>query len=309
MRFGTSIARTLAEREAAPPDYSSVADWVDKTKSTAKVTAYSLLRVEPGHTWDGPLTPWSDEAGLQRVFFGLPLDAYTVRVTHVFDLLAPQQLFTKITDKGEAVILKVQGRNMVFAPAALTMDSVVCRRARMLHQRTEAEPRGCALIAAASLAAEFQEKLGTDPLAVLLAEPFVKHLLTRRTGDLVLLGHWTSLWPDFPPQRWAMSTRRLREPQASRQPVNPACLGWTALAVLFSCACMTCMCGQTMQVHKHGARSRHCCCKLHLWRYRLQADCIQATRSCPWPWTLELILSRRFSLCAMCASLQQKRCR
>ena len=69
MRFGTSIARTLAEREVAPPDCSNMEDWFDTRNLAAKLTAYSLLRVEPGHTWDWPLTPWSDEAALQRVFF------------------------------------------------------------------------------------------------------------------------------------------------------------------------------------------------------------------------------------------------
>jgi len=187
---------------------------------------------------------WRTGSTLQRVCLGLPLDAFTAKVTHAFDLPAPQQLFAKITDAGDEVMLKVQGRSMVFAPAALTMDSLVRRRVCLSHQCTEAEPRGCALIAAACLAAELQEKLGTDPLAVLLAEPFVKHLLTRGAGDLVLLGHWTSLWPDFPPQRWAMATRRLREPQASRQPVNPASVGRTALAMLLQ----LCLHVLTMQV-------------------------------------------------------------
>jgi hypothetical protein len=236
LRLGPSLAQMLAEREAVPPEFGDAADWMDKTKaSNAKLIAYSVLRVEPGQTWDGPLTPWSDEAAFQRSFLGLPLDAYVVKVTHAFDLPAPQQLFTKVGYRGEENSLQVRPDRMVFAPASLTMESMVCREGRLSHQRTEAEPRDSVLISVASLASEFQDKLSEDPLAILLAEPFVKHLLRRGAGDLVLLGHWTPLWPDFPPQRWARSTRQQREPPASRQPVNPASLGWTALALL-SCA-------------------------------------------------------------------------
>lgn len=223
-RFGPSVAR-MFDREAGPPEFANVEDWCRTANSASDFTARSLLRVEPSHTWDGPLTPWSDEAALQRCFLGFPLDAYVAKVTHVFDLPAPQQLFTKLGRRGQEVVLQSRWDGMVFAPASLTMESLVFRDARFTDGHREAEPLGRTVTTAAALAAEFQEKLSEDPLGVLLAEPFVDQIMSRRAGDLVLLGHWSSLWPDFPPRRWAKATSGLREAAAVNRPVNPASLG------------------------------------------------------------------------------------
>ena len=128
-RFANSVATMLAEREAVPPELMNMDSWRARHNPTGKFTAQALLRAEPSHTWDGPLTPWSDEAALQRCFLGYPLGAYVVKVTHVFHLPDPRPLFTRINSKGEEVALTLR-EGLVFLPGALTMESLVFQQGK-----------------------------------------------------------------------------------------------------------------------------------------------------------------------------------
>ena len=117
-RFGYNVATVLAEREAVPPELRNMDDRRTRHSPKGKFTAQALLHVERSNTWDGPLSPWSDEAALQRCFLGYPLDAYVVKVTHVFHLPDSRPLFTRISTKGEEVALTLRSDSLVFQPVA-----------------------------------------------------------------------------------------------------------------------------------------------------------------------------------------------
>ncbi len=151
-RFGYNVATVLAEREAVPPELRNMDDWRTRHNPKGKFTAQALLHVERSNTWDGPLSPWSDEAALQRCFLGYPLDAYVVKVTHVFHLPDSRPLFTRISTKGEEVALTLRSDSLVFLRGVLIMES---------QEFQEGQQGGCA--PAESLATKFQERLGSDP--------------------------------------------------------------------------------------------------------------------------------------------------
>jgi hypothetical protein len=91
------------------------ASWASRQhKVQAEFTARGLLRVERGTIWDGPVTTrWTQAALLQRCFLGTALGSYTVKVTNAFPLPSPRQIFTKLTEKGKEVTLKMSQSSMV----------------------------------------------------------------------------------------------------------------------------------------------------------------------------------------------------
>jgi hypothetical protein len=136
------------------------ASWATRQhKVQAEFTARGLLRVERGTIWDGPVTTrWTPAALLQRCFLGTALGSYTVKVTDAFHLQTPRQIFTKLTEKGEEVLLKMGQSSMVFSPSALSMQDQV------LHKEAKSP------ISAKEVARIYREELHDEPLAVLLVE-------------------------------------------------------------------------------------------------------------------------------------------
>lgn len=136
------------------------ASWASRQhKVQAEFTARGLLRVERGTIWDGPVTTrWTQAALLQRCFLGTALGSYTVKVTNAFPLPSPRQIFTKLTEKGKEVTLKMSQSSMFFSPTSLSMKDLITHKA------------GSAPISAAEVARIYQEEIHDEPLAVLLVE-------------------------------------------------------------------------------------------------------------------------------------------